>query len=147
MSHVAFYRRNLPHWRVQGSCYFVTFRLHRLQPELRFEERTLVEKILLNGEDRDYRLDAYVVMNDHVHVILRPPPTRRLEDLVQQWKSISAHLIKRSSDRRGAIWQREYFDRVVRDEREWFEKMTYIIGNPIKRWPEIVGYRWVRPRL
>jgi REP element-mobilizing transposase RayT len=142
----SFYRRNLPHWRVLGSCYFVTFRLHDRQVELRFEERTLVEKTLLRAEIQGCELDAYVVMNDHVHVLVRPAAARRLEDLVQAWKSASAHLIKRSSDRQGAIWQREYFDRIVRNDREWLEKITYIAGNPGKRWPGIVGYRWVRPR-
>jgi REP element-mobilizing transposase RayT len=147
MAEVTFYRRNLPHWRIEGSCYFVTFRVHKLQPELRFEERTVVQRTLLLAESRNHHLDAYVVMNDHVHVLVRPAAAGHLEDLVQAWKSTSSHLIKRSSDRRGAIWQREYFDRVVRDEREWLEKMTYIVGNPAKRWPSVVGYQWLRPQI
>jgi len=122
MSEPTFYRRNLPHWRIEGACYFVTFRIHKAQSELRFEERTVVQKTLLLAERGGHSLDAYVVMNDHVHVLVRPAATRRLEDLVQAWKSTSAHLIKRSSDRHGSVWQREYFDRVVRDERDCWRK-------------------------
>ncbi len=147
MPEVIFYRRNLPHWRIEGSCYFVTFRLHRAQSELGFEERTLVEKVLIHGDGRAHTLDAYVVMNDHVHSLVRPKLKARLEDIVHSWKSTSAHSLQRLSGRRGAIWQREYFDRVIRDEREWLEKMAYIVGNPAKRWPEIVGYQWVRPQI
>ena len=147
MPDITFYRRNLPHWRVKGSCYFVTFRMHKSQANLRFEERTVVEKVLRQCESRDHHLDAYVVMNDHVHVLVHPALQSHLEDLVHAWKSASAHLLQRLSDRRGAIWQREYFDRIVRDEHEWLEKMTYIVSNPTKRWPDLVGYQWLHPQV
>jgi len=140
------YRLQLPHWRLEGSCYFVTFRVHWSQPELGFEERTLVEKSVLFGDGKRHHIDAHVVMNDHVHVLVRPL-AGELETLVHSWKSFSANRLQRLFGRRGAVWQREYFDRVVRDEAEWLEKMAYIAGNPVKRWPGVVDYPWVFPRI
>ena len=146
MAEVWFYRRNLPHWRVDGSCYFVTFRLNRAQPDLAFEERTLVQETLLHGSGRHHHLDAYVVMNDHVHALVRPTSRVLLEDIVRSWKSFSAFKLQRTVGRVGAVWQRECFDRVVRDDGEWLEKMAYIAHNPIKRWPEGGEYPWVYPQ-
>jgi REP element-mobilizing transposase RayT len=146
MSGVRFYRGDLPHWRVPGSCYFVTFRLLEAQPDLGFEERTVVEKALLHFDGDRYRLDAYVVMNDHIHALVRPADGIALEEIIHSWKSFTAFTLQRSSGRRGAVWQREYFDRVVRDESDWMEKMAYIVHNPIKRWPNGEPYRWVHPR-
>jgi len=40
---------------------------------------------------------------------------------------------------------RKYFDRIVRDDKEFAQKRDYIIGNPWKRWPDIAEYRWVWP--
>ena len=45
--------------------------------------------------------------------------------------------------RSGAFWQREYFDRIVRDETELMAKLEYIVGNPYARWPETQEYPWV----
>ncbi len=86
-------------------------------------------------------------MNDHVHVLVRPNKNVALDALLHSWKSVSAFQLQRAFHRRNAIWQREYFDRVVRDESEWLEKMRYIAGNPVKRWPTITSYQWVMPKL
>lgn len=53
--------------------------------------------------------------------------------------------MQREYGRRGRIWQDEYFDRIVRDEKEFAEKFNYIVGNPWKRWPELTHYGWVWP--
>src|SRR5436190_14057676 len=62
--------RNLPHWRLDGSTYFVTFRV--LAGELNPEERELVFRHILSGDGKFYELLAVVVIPDHVHVVLRP---------------------------------------------------------------------------
>jgi len=63
-------RRNLPHWVLNGSCYFITSRIRSgvLSPE----ERMLVLERFLEGDDRYYRLAGVVIMPDHVHALLRP---------------------------------------------------------------------------
>jgi hypothetical protein len=45
----------------------------------------------------------------------------------------------------GRIWQDEYFDRIIRDDKEFVQKREYIIANPWKRWPEIENYSWAWP--
>jgi len=130
------YRRRLPHWRLRDSVYFVTWRLHEEQRELSPAERDTVCNALRHANGERYALYAYVVMDDHVHAILAP--WAPLEEVVQAWKSYTAHVIRR----REPLWQREYFDRIIRDREEYKEKLHYVLNNPFKRWPELKDYPW-----
>lgn len=103
----------------------------------------MVVSSLQHFEYQRYALLAYVVMNDHVHVILRPHVERRLQDILHSWKSYTAREMQHRHGRFGLVWQAESFDRIVRDERELREKLEYVLDNPRKRWPEIAEYRWV----
>lgn len=137
-----FYRHRLPHIRVDGAVYFMTWRVGLGQAELSKAERDCVADALCHFEDVRYRLHAYVVMNDHVHVLVEPLAGNRLEAIIRSWKSFTANRMQREFGRIGAVWQDEYFDRAVRDDIEYDQKRNYILNNPFKRWPEIEAYRW-----
>jgi REP element-mobilizing transposase RayT len=137
------YQKNLPHWRQEGVTYFVTWRIHKSRAELTPKERERVAGALRHFDGERYRLWAYVVMNDHVHVLVQPLPNHDLQEIVQAWKSYTAHVISDHGKSSRDVWQDEYFDRIVRDESEYLEKMGYILGNPRKRWPELEDYPWL----
>jgi len=140
-----YYRRRLPHWRVDDAIYFVTWRLAKTQPGLDPSEQDLVTSAVKHFEGRRYQLMALVVMNDHVHVLLSMSERYRLEDVIHSWKSFTANRLQRDHGRCGAVWQDEYFDRIVRDEQELGQKFDYIQGNPWTRWPELETYKWIWP--
>jgi len=87
-------------------------------------------------------LHAYVVMDDHVHLLVTPFAEYSLARLLHSWKSITAHELVKNHGRRPAVWLAENFDRVVRDDDEYMQKAEYIISNPQRRWPDIQGYSW-----
>jgi REP element-mobilizing transposase RayT len=136
------YRRHLPHFRSRGQFYFVTWRLHRSQEDLSPEEKDTVCSVLRHFDNQRYEIHGFVVMNDHVHVLVWPEDDECLEDILHSWKSYSAFILQRKFGRRGSIWQNESFDRIVRNEKELYEKMVYILNNPRKRWPADQNYRW-----
>lgn len=136
------YRRRLPHWRMDGSVYSVTWRLANSQPALEPDERTLVANAIRYFAGERYDLPAYVVMDDHVHVLVAPREEFPLQEIIHTWKSFTANRLQRDFGRAGSIWQKEYFDRIVRDEAELMEKITYVVSNPTRRWPEIEDYAW-----
>jgi REP element-mobilizing transposase RayT len=140
---VQIYRRKLPHWRLHGAIYFVTWRLHTSQPELAAEARAVVFDAIRHFNEDRYVLFAYVVMNDHVHVLVKPRNNYPLYTIMHSWKSFTAHQLQRQFGRQGAVWQEEYFDRIVRDEDELLQKAQYILNNPRKRWPQFGEYPWV----
>jgi REP element-mobilizing transposase RayT len=140
------YRRRLPHWRFTGATYFVTWRLKDDQPDLSPEEREVVTTELRSRQSERYNLHAYVVMNDHVHVLLEPNQSFTLEKIIHSWKSFTTHTMQRLHHRRGALWQSEYLDRIIRDDNEFTQKLHYILHNPWTRWPDLQEYSWAWSR-
>ncbi len=128
-------RRNLPHWQMGGSSYFVTFRTNGL--ELPSSARQLVLDACRHFDGQRYVLWAAVVMPDHVHLLLQPreqAPGKwwSLSSILHSIKSYTAKQINALLERKGAVWQDESFDRIVRDEDEFLEKWNYIRNNPVK---------------
>jgi REP element-mobilizing transposase RayT len=136
------YRHRLPHVRVDGAIYFVTWRVRIGQSELSEDERDCAAATIRHFDRDRYLLHAYVIMNDHVHVLVEPCPGFRLERIVQSWKSYTTNLMRRTGWRQNVVWQDEYFDRVVRNDAEYEQKRDYILHNPYQRWPNISSYRW-----
>jgi len=137
------YRRKLPHWRTDGAVYFVTWRLAKHQPCLGAEERAIVVEVIKHFEKERYEIPAYVVMDDHVHVLVLPLESFALHQIVHSWKSFSAKRLVKEMGRPTPVWQHEYFDRIVRDDEELMQKAQYILNNPSKRWPSLEEYPWV----
>ena len=74
-----------------------------------------VEDALLFFDGERYRLLAWVVMPNHVHVLFEIWKTP-LPEVVQSWKRHTATQINRLLGRTGTLWQAEYWDRFMRDE-------------------------------
>jgi REP element-mobilizing transposase RayT len=115
-------------------------------------------------------LDAFVVMPNHVHGIIviaydtgggrgkafanpskccvptkRGSPGGSLCAVVQNFKSISTRKINQQRDARGApVWQRNYYEHIIRDERELDRIREYIAANPAKWDEDTENPRWVR---
>lgn len=88
-----------------------------------------VEQALLFGDGDRYRLLAWVVMPNHVHVLIQPEVP--LPGIVQSWKSFTAKTINRVLGLRGRFWQPDYYDRFIREDGHLHTVITYIEGNPV----------------
>jgi putative transposase len=73
-----------------------------------------------------------VVMPDHVHVLFVQNNEWPLEKLLRSWKSFTSRKINSLMGRAGSLWQRDYFDRLVRDEKHFANCVRYIRRNPAK---------------
>jgi len=127
-------RRNLPHWQLTGSTYFVTFRIK--SGIIRENERKIVLDAIKHFHDIRYWVTASVVMPDHVHLILKPFAGQTgeysLSKIFQGIKGFSSRAINKARDSKGSLWLDESFDRIVRDHDEYLEKWQYIRNNPVK---------------
>jgi REP element-mobilizing transposase RayT len=77
-----------PHWRVDRAIYFVTWRFAKGQSDLTPPERELVTSALKHFDGKRYTLAAFVVMNDHIHVLMHLLEPSRLENVVHSWKFV-----------------------------------------------------------
>ena len=92
----------------------------------------LVEQALLWADGSRYALYAWVVMPNHVHVLMSPRAGHEVSRLVQSWKGYSARRINELLGRSGALWQPDYYDRYIRDGRHFDAELAYIEANPVK---------------
>src|SRR5216110_1270793 len=85
-------------------------------------------------------LDRFMIMPDHLHFIiwikLDAEKTPSLSEIIQAYKSITAvewlkYLRENNINEEGYIWQKGYYDRIIRDEQELANTRLYIENNPI----------------
>jgi len=93
---------------------------------------SIAEATLLHEDGERYRLIAWCVMPNHVHAIFEQLPGAPLADVLQSWKSVSAHRINALLGRKGRLWRREYFDRYMRDVNDLRGTVAYVHCNPVE---------------
>ena len=94
------------------------------------EVAAIVVKALRRFDGERYVVDAFVVMPNHVHVLVQPAKGQALADILHSWKSFSAKAINQLLGRSGPAWQEESYDRIVRDWNELARYRDYIVRNP-----------------
>ncbi len=77
-----------------------------------------------------YELADFVVMPNHVHVLFQPINEHALAEIVHSWKSFTAKSLNRMSGKTGAVWQSDYWDRLIRGWEHFDWVRGYIQGNP-----------------
>jgi len=107
------------------------------RPEL----RRIVEETLVHDDSKNYRLHEFIVMPNHVHVLVTPLGEHTLSAALQGWKSVSAHRINHTLGRSGEFWQKESFDHIVRDAEAAERFARYIQRNPLGLPPRLRGAR------
>jgi len=106
-----------------------------------------------------YTLIAWVVMPNHVHVLIEVFGTTSLGSIVQSWKSYTGRVIGQllagddiaAPRNRGGVWMREYWDRLIRDDAHLAAAINYIHSNPVRAklvgtahdWPWSSASTWV----
>lgn len=101
----------------------------------------VVEEVMLFRDNQDYRLAAWVVMPNHVHVLFEQW-TVPLGEVLKSWKGVSAWALNQLLDRTGDRWQADYWDRFVRDEAHSRKVQHYIEWNPVKAGLERDPAQW-----
>ncbi len=165
------YGANLPHWTRENATYFVTFRLAGSLPRavldalreggrLRFkrldeeldagngpkhlsvpEIATLVQDALLHFHGQRYFLFAWSIMPNHVHAVFKPFPGHELSEILRSWKNYTARFANKILGTAGQFWQKETYDHLIRDAREFGRLLAYTYDNPDKAGLKNWGWR------
>lgn len=119
----ALFMERIDHWldKGMGSCV------------LRESDNAAIVAGALHHFDGDrYTLASFVVMPNHVHVLFRPRGKNKLRGILQSWKGFTSREINKRLGRRGALWQEDYWDRLVRSYAHFEYYFGYIKENPKK---------------
>jgi putative transposase len=90
-----------------------------------------VAQTLLHHDGPRYDLLAWAIMPSHVHAVVQTSPEQTLSSIVAAWKSCSARRVNAALGRRGPLWQRDYYDRYVRDDDHLARVVAYTEANPV----------------
>lgn len=91
----------------------------------------IVEGALHYFDGERYVLDAYVIMPNHVHLLVSVSETKMLRKVLHSWKSYTAHELNKAAGRSGSVWQDESFDHIVRSFEQLNYHRWYIGDNPV----------------
>jgi REP element-mobilizing transposase RayT len=90
-----------------------------------------VENILRTDHGKAYHLQAWVIMPNHVHLVVDVWDVP-LSKLLNLWKGRSARAANQVLRRSGHFWEREYFDTLIRDAAHLARAIRYTENNPVK---------------
>lgn len=136
--------RNLKRYYGSGDLHFITASCYQRQPLLDTAKRRDLFLSVLERTRRRYRFVVlgYVVMPEHVHLLLSEPRRDSLSAVMQALKLgfvrrllTPGCALREASVRRGPdrIWQARFYDFNVWTERKRIEKLRYMHRNPVKR--------------
>jgi putative transposase len=117
-----------------GSSYFVTTKCSQGRTVFQIPEvaETLVDTLFEYRDRKFYLLHEFVVMPDHVHLLLTPNETTSLEKAIQLIKGGSSNKIHKLRNHKMEIWQVGFYDWTIRDANDWQTKADYIHLNPVR---------------
>ena len=103
-----------------GACYLADQRI-----------ASVVADSLRHFDGVRYRLHAWCIMPNHVHVIFQTMNDEyTVSDVTHSWKSFSALQANRLLQRRGTFWQGESYDHIIRTSEEYVRQVRYVWENP-----------------
>jgi putative transposase len=93
----------------------------------------LLETIYFCREKKWIYLISFVIMPDHLHLLVAPRGKKNISQIMQSVKGYSAFLINRLNGSRGSIWQRGFRDFTIPSIKALEDKIRYVHNNPVVR--------------
>lgn len=114
------------------ALHFITFSCFRRLPLLEAPEpKNAVEAVLeLTHARHEARIYAYVLMPEHVHLLMNEPPSILVAQFLKAFKQITSRKLRGQQEK---FWQERYYDSNIRGESARSEVIRYIHRNPEKR--------------
>jgi putative transposase len=123
----------LHHRTAPGCTFFVTTK--SFQSAALFQVHAtadiIVAKLLQYRDAGAYRLHAFVLMPNHLHLVLTPGDTTSLEKAMQLIKGGSSHEIHKQRGSRMELWQPGFHEATIRDAADYLCRLRYIEQNPV----------------
>jgi putative transposase len=130
--------RYLERFQTSGQSHFVTFSCYHRLPNL--ADCRIRDEFLITLESERKRCGArvygFVVMPEHVHLLVSEPARGKIADFIRSMKvsmAKRAPILVAGLEEDEPFWQPRYYDRNIRSYSDFLEKLRYIHRNPVKR--------------
>jgi REP element-mobilizing transposase RayT len=91
--------------------------------------KQIIADCIQHTEPEHYCLDAWTIASNHVHVLVAPADNATLPEIMKSWKGITARRINTYLARTGTLWQKEYYDHIVRNATALERVRKYITNH------------------
>lgn len=123
---------NIRRYLNEGNIYFLTHVTYNRQNILINHFNLLWESINRYQQKANFELIAWVVLPDHIHMII-DPKENNLSTLMKKIKlSFSMKCLKEQNLKSGKVWQNRFWDHIIRDQNDMNRHIDYIHYNPVK---------------
>jgi len=92
-----------------------------------------VEELFRLRKKYAFGLFAFVIMPEHVHLVLMPTEVAGISKIMMSLKRCSAWKINQRLGRKGRLWRKEFFDHWARKPKQIAEAIQYLHSNPVRR--------------
>ena len=96
-------------------------------------KRMVIEAVKHATRALEFDLIAYVVMPEHVHLVVRQTGEKTISDLMERVKKRTGRLLNQHLRRSGRFWRDDFYDHILRDAEHLDELVRYIHDNPVRR--------------
>jgi REP element-mobilizing transposase RayT len=134
--------RRLTRVWIEPPIYFITICTRNRRNILTHETAAsvLIEEWQRARERHSWAIGRYVIMPDHVHFFCRPEhEAKTLSRFIGAWKTWTSRKIQKARPQPTAaattpqsLWQREFFDHLLRSSESYSEKWNYVRENPVR---------------
>ena len=127
-------RVKLPRYNEENECHFITSVTRERKPIFHDVNNIeiLIETIRFYQERGDLHVLGYVVMPEHVHLLLIPLKGT-ISDVMRNIKAYSATTIRQRAKIDSDVWQNSFYDHIVTGRRDFESKLNYMHENPLRR--------------
>lgn len=124
--------KGLVRYQKYGGFHFITFSCYRREPLLAASNYNRFDIELESVRERyGFVIAGYVLMPEHVHLLVDEPKIATLAIALQVLKQTTSRKLKRAG--RAQFWLQRYYDFNVRGSEKMTEKLKYMHRNPAKR--------------
>lgn len=123
------------YYHEKGSYYFITTITSDRNPifSVPMNCELLITILTYYKFKNDYNISSFVIMPDHVHIIIQPILEDTISDIMKNIKGSFSRFYNKINNSSGSVFQKGYYDTIIRDEKQLYEIMEYIHNNPVKK--------------
>jgi putative transposase len=126
----------------QGAEYHVSARINRgemiLAPDA---EKKLLLKVIKRAKKKyDFQIKNFCIMNNHLHLLIKPGENESLSRIMQWILSVFAMAWNRKHNLNGHVWGERFFSRIIAGIVDFLRTFVYIDDNPVNA--QIIDHPW-----